>query len=84
MLSTDEITQVEIGNVPDYVTHVEIPRHRLREYGLTLGQVADLIQQSSEDIPAGAVETSAGEILLRMQERKQWADEFGKIDIDRF
>ncbi len=81
LLSNEGITQVEIGNVPDYVTHVEIPRYKLREYNLTLGEVADLIVQSSEDVPAGAVETSAGEILLRMQDRKQWAEEFGKIKI---
>jgi len=81
LLSNNEITQVEIGNVPDYVTHVEIPRNRLREYDLTLGEVARLISQSSEDVPAGAVETAGGEILLRMQERKQWADEYGRIEI---
>ncbi|PQJ35137.1 multidrug transporter [Salinibacter sp. 10B] len=81
LLSNDEITQVEIGNVPDYMTHVEIPRNRLREYDLTLGEVANLIAQSSEDIPAGAVETNAGEILLRMKERKQWADEYGNIEL---
>lgn len=81
LLSNPGITQVEFGNVPDYVTHVEIPRHNLREYNLTLGQVADIIVQSSEDVPAGAVETNAGEILLRMQERKQWAEEFGRIKI---
>ena len=81
LLSNNEITQVEIGNVPDYVTHVEIPRHRLREYGLTLGMVANTIRQSSMDVPAGAVETKAGEIILRMEERKQWAREFGNIDL---
>ncbi len=81
LLSSEGITQVEIGNVPDYVTHVEIPRQRLREYGLTLGDVADIIARSSEDIPAGAIETSKGEILLRLQERKQWAEEFGQIEI---
>ena len=81
LLNSEKITQVEIGNVPEYVTHVEVPRQRLREYGLTLGQVADLIRQSSEDVPAGAVETSSGEILLRLKERKQWADEFGQIQI---
>ncbi len=81
LLNSEKITQVEIGNVPEYVTHVEIPRQRLREYGLTLGQVADLIQRSSEDVPAGAVETSSGEILLRLKGRKQWADEFGQIQI---
>ena len=81
MLSNEAITQVEIGNVPDYVTHVEIPRNTLREYGLTLGEVSRIIAQSSEDIPAGALETQSGEILLRMKERKQWAREFGDIDI---
>lgn len=81
LLSHESITQVEIGNVPDYVTHMEIPRDRLREYGLTIGEIADIIAQSSEDIPAGAIETNAGEILLRMQERKQWAEEFGNIEI---
>ncbi len=81
LLSHPQITQVELGNVPDYMTHVEIPRQKLREYNLTLSQVAYIIVQSSEDIPAGTVESQSGEILLRMQERKQWADEFGKIEI---
>lgn len=80
-LSNEKITQVEIGNVPEFVTHVEIPRHRLLEYNLTLGQVANIIRQSSLDVPAGAVETQAGEILLRMEERKLWAEEFGNIDV---
>ena len=81
LLGTPGITQVEIGNVPDYVTHVEIPRDRLREYELTLNDVAGLIAASSEDIPAGSIETTGGEILLRMQERKQWAGEFGSIEL---
>jgi len=81
LLNHPEITQVEIGNVPDYVTHVEISRDRLREYDLTLNEVANIIVQSSEDVPAGALETKSGEILLRMKERKQWAREFGKIDL---
>ncbi|GAB3646160.1 efflux RND transporter permease subunit [Echinicola sediminis] len=81
LLSEPEITQVEIGNVPDFVTHVEIPEHNLRQYGLTLGRVAEIIAASSEDVPAGALETQSGEILLRMQERKQWAEEFSNITI---
>ncbi len=75
------ITQVELWRIPDYVTHVEIPRERLREYGLTLRDVAKIIEASSEDIPAGDVDASSGEILLRMKARKQWAAEFGAIDI---
>lgn len=81
LLGDGEITQVEIGNVPDYVTHVEIPRDRLIEYNLTLGQIADIIAESSEDVPAGAIQTNSGEILLRMQDRKQWAREFDTIEL---
>jgi len=79
--SRDQITRVELGNVPEYVTHVEIPRQRLRQYRLTLPDVADIIRDASEDIAAGAVETSAGEILLRVKARKQWADQFAGIEV---
>jgi len=81
LLSTDGITQVEMGRVPDYVTHVEISAHKLQEYNLTLEQVSEIIEASSSDIPGGALETSGGEILLRMKERKQWAEEFADIAI---
>ena len=81
LLNNPKITQVELGNVPDYETHIEVPRSNLQKYNLTLGQVANIIRQSSNDVPAGAVQTRSGEILLRMQERKQWAKEFGNITI---
>ncbi|WP_153557354.1 efflux RND transporter permease subunit [Roseimaritima sediminicola] len=77
----EQITQVELRRVPNYVTHVEIPRQRLREYGLTLSDVAGSIRQSSRDVAAGSVQTTAGEILLRVKARKQWADEFAAIEI---
>ena len=77
----DQITQVELHRAPEYVTHVEIPRQRLREYGLTLPDVAEMIRASSQDVAAGAVQTSAGEILLRVNARRQWADEFARVEI---
>lgn len=48
---------MDLHRVPDYMTHVENPRDRLREYGLTLGRVAALIRESSEDVAAGSVDT---------------------------
>ncbi len=79
LLNQAAISQVNLGNSLDYVTHVEIPSDRLRKYGLTLGEVADLIEASSQDIPAGSLESSSGEILLRVEERKEWADELAGI-----
>lgn len=81
LLSEDQITQVTLGNIPAYVTHVEISQEQLRRYDLTLSQIADRIRSSGRDIPAGAIETSQGEILLRLQERKQSADEFSRIPL---
>lgn len=81
LLNNLEITQVELGNVPEYETRIEVPRRNLQKYQLTLGQIADIIRQSSNDVPAGAVQTQSGEILLRMKERKQWAEEFGNITV---
>ncbi|WP_269540632.1 efflux RND transporter permease subunit [Cerasicoccus fimbriatus] len=80
-ISDPRITQIELGRAADYVTHVEISRAKLREYKLTLGDVADIIERSSDDVAAGSVETRTGEILLRVNERKQWAEEFGDIEI---
>jgi multidrug efflux pump subunit AcrB len=79
LLNQPSITQVELRNVPDYVTHVEIPQATLREYGLTLGEVAELIEQSSRDVAAGSIDTSGGEILLRVNERKLWSEEIENI-----
>ena len=81
LLSDPNMTLVELGNVPEYITHVEISSDTLREYGLSLPDIAQTIRQSSQDIPAGAVRTYDGEILLRLNERKVWAEQFADIDI---
>lgn len=81
LLTEPSITQVELGRTPAYVTHVEVTQETLRRYQLTLGDIANRIEQAARDVPAGAIETSQGEILLRLKERKQWADEFALIPI---
>ncbi len=76
-----EISQVSLNNVPRYVTHIEIPKRTLRQYNLTLGSVARLISSAAQDVPAGAIETNEGEILIRMKERKQWSSEYATIPV---
>ncbi len=81
LVANASISQVELGRVSDYVTHVEIPRDRLREFGLTLGDVARKIEVASNDVAAGAVETNSGEVLLRIKARKQFAEQFEDVEI---
>ncbi|MGM0381259.1 MAG: efflux RND transporter permease subunit [bacterium] len=76
-----EITRVELDNPPDYLLNLEIPETTLQAYGLTLGEVAGRVRNSSEDIPAGSVETSRGDLLLRVAERRELAEEYSQIPI---
>lgn len=81
LLSEPAITLAVIDDVPAYLTSVEIPLETLRKYNLTLSEVASRIAQSSGDVPAGAMATNSGDILLRLKGRKQWADAFAGIVI---
>jgi multidrug efflux pump subunit AcrB len=81
LLVEDTITQAVIDDVPAYLTQVEIPHQTLREFNLTLAEVARRIEQSSRDIPAGSLATDNGDILLRLHARKQWAESFADIVI---
>lgn len=79
LLSESGITQATISDVPDYLTEVAVPRQQLREYDLTLQQIAQRIEASAKDIPAGSVATEGGDVLLRMEERRLWADAYKDI-----
>lgn len=81
LLQKDGITQIEVSGARDYEIIVEIPMEKLRMYGLTLSQVAAIIRQSSVEIPGGKLDTSGGEILLRINNRSDWATEFARIPI---
>ncbi|MBU1565811.1 MAG: efflux RND transporter permease subunit [Proteobacteria bacterium] len=81
LLQSPGITQVEVSGGRNFEVKVHIPPEKLRMYGLTLSQVATLIRQSATEIPGGKLDTASGEILLRIDNRRDWASEFGRIPI---
>ncbi len=81
LLQDKYITQVDIVGGRDHEVLVEIPLVNLRAYGLTLAEVAQTINSSSVEVPGGRLKTEAGEILLRIKNRSDWADEFGRIPV---
>ncbi|WP_237065186.1 efflux RND transporter permease subunit [Microbulbifer guangxiensis] len=74
-----DITMLEAYGVRDIEVAVEIRREDLRRYGLSLPQVAQLLRDAAVDVPAGGVKTGAGEVLVRVTERRDWAREFGEV-----
>lgn len=79
LIAHPDITQVEVRGVPEREFSVEVPRENLEALGLTLDDVAALITRGSLELPGGAVDTPAGEVLLRVSDRKTTASAMGNL-----
>lgn len=76
-----DIGSVELTGVRDYEIHIEVPQENLRRYALGIPQIASTIGKTAIEIGGGTIDTSSGEILVRMRERRNTAEEFGTIPI---
>ncbi len=65
LLRLSGITQVELDSVRNYEIAIEVSENRLRQYGISLKQLADTIAKSAQDISAGNIKAEGGEILIR-------------------
>ncbi len=81
LLQSGGITQAELSNVRSYEIAIEIPQHRLRELGLTLQSVANILARNSVELPGGSIRATAGEILVRVMDRRSLGSEFARIPI---
>ena len=81
LLQSSHITQVDLAGARDYEILVEVPQERLRAFNLTLTGIAQTIDSASTEIPGGSVDTAGGDLLLRVKDRRDWAEEFARIPI---
>ena len=81
LLAMKGITQVELDSVRPYEITLEFKSSVLRQYGITLQQVADAISKSSIDISGGSIKSSGGEILLTSKGQAYHGAAFSNIVI---
>ena len=81
LLQQPEISQVDLDGSGAMEIHVEISRAALRAYGLTLSGVAAIIREAALDRSGGTLETSGGDLLLRLADRRVDAREFALIPL---
>ncbi len=81
LTNIEGVTLAELSAVRDNEIHIDIPEQTLREYGLTLGAVADAVARSSLDLPAGSVDAREGEVLIRTKGRRYYADQYRDVPI---
>jgi len=81
LLLEPHITQVDLQGVRDYEIHIEISQPLLRRYQLTLQDVAQKVAEASVDLGGGSLKTQGGDILLRIKDRRNTAQEYEQIPI---
>jgi len=79
LLSSPEITQVDLSGVRPYEISIEVSEENLRRYNLTLDQIARRVRRASLDLPGGTIKTERAEILLRTKERRYEGPEYADI-----
>ena len=79
LLQISGITNIEIEGVRDYEIAVELSQHRLREYDVTLEDVANAIANNSLDLSGGNLQTDGGDILLRSKGQAYRQNDFEDI-----
>ncbi|XOV86485.1 MAG: efflux RND transporter permease subunit [Pseudomonadota bacterium] len=67
VLALPSVSKAELAGARPYQVSIEVTESALRQYGLTLEDVARAIRTSSIDLGAGTIRTDAGDILLRTQ-----------------
>ncbi len=76
MLADENISQIKIKGFSDHQIRIEVPAQIMRQYGISVSDIADTIAQQSVNLPAGTIETGANDVLVRFSDERQNPLEF--------
>ncbi len=79
LLRIDGISQVDLDSVRGYEIGIEVSQDKLRHFDLSIADVANAISNNSQDLSAGNVRTSGGDILLRSKGQAYRYADFASI-----
>lgn len=73
------VSQVELIGVRNYEVAIELSQDRLRDYEISIDDVANAVRGSSVDVSAGNVRTDGGDILIRSKGQAYRQGDFENI-----
>ena len=79
ILALPAVTSVSLDWSPEREIVIEVDEEALREHGLTIGEVARKVRISSVDLTSGRLLTSAGGMVVRVDDRRVRAEEFEDV-----
>ena len=77
--SLEGISQVSVTYARPWEISIEVSEQTLRQYNLTMNQIANAIRRASLDLPGGSIKTQGGEILLRSKGQAYRGPDFEDI-----
>lgn len=77
------VSEVTLGGYIEPALNVKVSSEKLQEYALTAGDIVNTIRTEHVELPAGRVETSEVEKVLRMQGEAMSVEEFRDIQIKK-
>lgn len=81
LLLLADVSQANIIGGREYQIDVEIAESTLREYGLTLQDVARIVRRENLELPGGTMKTDSQEVLLRGKNKRTIGREIAKIPL---
>ena len=79
LLALPSVSLVNTVGTRDYEISIEVSEDSLRQYGMTIDDVANAVRASSINLSSGELRTDAGDLLLRTDTKRQTGDEFKDI-----
>ncbi|MCS7239496.1 MAG: efflux RND transporter permease subunit [Thermoguttaceae bacterium] len=81
LLDLPSVSVAEIIGSPNYQIDVEVSENTLREYGLTLQQVADIIRRQNVELPGGTLRGPSQEVILRGKSKYLTGHEIAQLPL---
>ena len=76
LLLLDEISQIDINGFSEHQIRIEIPLATVRQFGLGIDDIANVISSQSIDLPAGSIEAAGADVLIRFDDKRRTPQDF--------
>lgn len=81
LVELPKVSQATLLGARPYQIDVEISEEKLREYGITLREVAQIIRRENVELPAGTMQTTAQEVRMRGKNKFVTGQEIAKLPL---
>ena len=81
LIRLDNVSQATISGAKEYQIDVEIPEATLRQHGLSLQQVANILRRENLELPGGTIRTDAQEVLVKGDNKRITGEEIAQLPL---